>query len=114
MHKNNGAAIGNNQQNVGLKIPKFRLYYITMYFADIECPDKESLTTQAFGFSRFKKQAPKLLSWLSYNLSSGYRGNTKRVQELLSQVLPVPELSNLVRHLGTTKNHINDLIMTSR
>ena len=77
MHKNNEAAIENNQQNVGLKVPIFRLYYITMYFADIKFPDQESLTTQAFAFSSFKKQAPKSLSWLSYNLSTGCRRITK-------------------------------------
>ena len=59
MLKINEAAIGKNQQIAGLKVPIFRLHYITMYFADIKFPKKEPVTTHAFVFSRFKKQTPK-------------------------------------------------------
>ena len=39
----------------GLKILIFWLHYITKYFADIKFPNKESMTTETFAFSRFKK-----------------------------------------------------------
>ena len=48
-----------DQQIVCLKVMVFRLHYIMMYFADIKFLNKESLTTQAFAFFRFKKQTPK-------------------------------------------------------
>ena len=57
--------MGKNQQIVSLKVMTFRLQYITMYFADINLPLKESVT-QAFAFSGFIKQTPKT-SWLPCN-----------------------------------------------
>ena len=36
MQKINEAAIGENQQIVGLKVLIFRLHYMTMYFEDIK------------------------------------------------------------------------------
>ena len=60
MLKINEVAIRKNQQIVGLKI--FQLRFITTYFADIKFPKKDSVTTQAFLFSRFKKKIPKLSS----------------------------------------------------
>ena len=59
MRKINEAPIGKNQQIVCLKVLTFWSHYITMYFADIKFPNKETLTTQRFGFSRFQKQTPK-------------------------------------------------------
>ena len=66
----------------------FRLHYITMYFADIKFPNKESVTTQAFVFSRFKKQTPKSSSWMPVNLDTDYKRNTKWIPDLISKVLP--------------------------
>ena len=55
MYKINETAIGKNEQTSGLKILIFWLHYITKYFADIKFPNKESMTTQTFAFSKFKK-----------------------------------------------------------
>ena len=48
-----------------------------MRFADIKFPNKESVTTQAFAFSRFKKQTPKSSSGLPCNLDTDYKLNTE-------------------------------------
>ena len=65
----------------------FRLHYITMYFADIKFPNKESMTIQSFAFSRFKKQTSKS-SWMPGNLDMDYKRNTKWGPDLISKVLP--------------------------
>ena len=52
MYKINETAIGKNEQTSGLKILIFWLHYITKYFADIKFPNKESMTTQTFAFSK--------------------------------------------------------------
>ena len=54
MQKINEAAIGKNQQIVGLKVLISWLHYITMHFADIKFSNKMSMKTQVFVFSRFK------------------------------------------------------------
>ena len=59
MWKINEGAIGKNQQIVSLKVLIFRLHYITIYFADIEFPNKKSVAIQVFAFSKLKKQTPK-------------------------------------------------------
>ena len=52
--------MGKNQQTVGLKLHIFRMHYIAIYFSDISFPNKELVITEAFAFSRFKKQTHKL------------------------------------------------------
>lgn len=54
----NEAAFGKNQQFLSIKVLIFGLHYITMYFSDIKFPSKDSMATQAFAFSKFKKQTP--------------------------------------------------------
>ena len=54
MQKITEAANEKNHQIVGLKVLIFWLQYIAMYFADLKFPNKESVTTQAFAFSRFR------------------------------------------------------------
>ena len=71
MYKVNETTIGKYEQVVGLKVPVLRLY-IRMYFAEIKFPSKESGTTQAFAFSRFRKQTPKSSSRLPCNLDTDY------------------------------------------
>ena len=77
MYKINKAAIGKNQQIEGLKVLIFRLHCITTYFAVIKFPNKESVTTQTFTLSKFKKQTSKLSSLLPCNLDTDYRRNIK-------------------------------------
>ena len=62
-----------------------------MRFADITFPNKESLATQAFAFSRFKKQTPKSSWRLPFNMDMDYRRNTKWGPDLISQLLPCTE-----------------------
>ena len=66
----------------------FQLHCIAMLFTDIKFSNKESVTTQAFAFSKFKKHASKLPLWLPCNLDTGYRQNVKWGPYLVSQVLP--------------------------
>ena len=70
MQKIHEAAIGKKQQIIGFKVLIFRLHYITMYFTDAQFRNKVPVTTQAFVFSRFKKQTPKSSSQLSRNLAT--------------------------------------------
>ena len=114
MQKINKAAIGKNQEIVGLKILILRLHYITMYFADIEFPYKERMTTQVFAFSSFKKQTPRLSSRLPCNLDTDYRRKSKWGLDLIYQVLPCTATFKLIRLVGIIKKiHIDDLIMTA-
>ena len=59
VQKINEASTGKNKQTVSLKLLIFRFYSITIYFADIKFPNMDLMTTQAFGFSKFKMQTPK-------------------------------------------------------
>ena len=62
MLKTNEAAIGKDQEIVGLTVLIFRSLYITMYFAGIKFPKEESVVTQVITFSGFGKQTPKMSS----------------------------------------------------
>ena len=53
MCKISETAIGKNQQIAGLKVLIYPLHYITMYFVEMKFPNKESVATQEFAFSRF-------------------------------------------------------------
>ena len=55
MLKTNEAAIGKDQEIVGLTVLIFRSLYITMYFAGIKFPNEESVVTQVISFSGFGK-----------------------------------------------------------
>ena len=64
--------------------------------------------TQAFAFSRLKKQTSKLPSWLPCNLDTDYRRNTKWGPDLIFQALPCTAtlLSNLVKITDKIKKFI--------
>ena len=53
MYKISETAIRKNQQIAGLKVLIYSLHDITMYFVEMKFPNKESVKTQEFAFSRF-------------------------------------------------------------
>ena len=88
----------------------FPVDYITMYFADIEFPSKESVTTLAFVFSMFKMQTPKSSSWLPCNRDTDYR--TKHKMSTRLDISGFTIYCNFQTWLDLI-NHMDELIMTA-